>query len=166
MFACIYVCLHECRCLQGPEAADPVERELQFLRSHLTWVLRSKLWSPGRSASTLNSFTTSPVPMVFYILILELTQESKPRMNDKVCCHRPYTVAMACSPSTQQAEAQGLTFQGQFGWHCFCCWFFFFLPLLAFGRLTTQLPPKNHTRSLTLSYKCPPLALPISSQLF
>lgn len=146
MFACIYVCLHECRCLQGPEAADPVERELRFLRSHLTWVLRSKLWSPGRSTSTFNSFNTSPVPMVFYILILELTQASKPRMNDKVCCQRPYTVALACNPSTRQAEARGLTFQGQLGWHCFCCFFFFY----SFGFRETHYlapPQKSHTKS-------------------
>lgn len=73
------------------------------------------LWFSGRPASALNSFTISPDSIVFYILIIELTQDSKPVMNDKVCYQRPCTMVLACNPSTWQAEAQGSKLQGRLG---------------------------------------------------
>lgn len=51
---CMWVCVHEHRCLQRLKIIDSLNLELQMLVSFPIWVLETKLGSSGKVESAFN----------------------------------------------------------------------------------------------------------------
>jgi hypothetical protein len=56
------VCMYEWICRGQKRVSDPLELELQVIRRHLMWLLRTKLRCPARTGSILDLGATPASP--------------------------------------------------------------------------------------------------------
>lgn len=73
LYVCMWVCGHECWCLQRPEHWIPRAGILGGCEPPV-WVLGIKLEHSVRAVSTLNTWTISPTPWVFEVVFNQAFQ--------------------------------------------------------------------------------------------
>ena len=69
MCVCVCVCMYIIAYEDQKRVLHPLDLESHVVVSHLTWVLGTKLESPGRVESTLHHRATSPAPNFTFIYV-------------------------------------------------------------------------------------------------